>query len=556
MRYTDWIYRKRALQLWGRLEVAGTEADTGEAYTDKELAELGCLLRECRPEERIPSEAMRARISNRILRVNLSRGSEHGLREKSRNHSGPLGMHPRAFALVSVFLLLAFVGGGLGGILILRPSGGGTQVAWAGEVTTADGSVERCTAEGAWESVGLGDKLSPGDSLRTSPGARTEVILANGDLFRLNDSSEIRLDYYSEKDVQLTQIAGGSYHRSATSTNYSINAGSLDIRATDTAFTVNEAPANGDVQVMCLYSGVQVATQEQAGPVSSSLVEGEKCVVTQNPGTGLQLQVDSMSPQDLNDDWLRWNRDKDLQMELQLGVLARLPLDTATSGDVAAVPGVNQTEDNGAAPGSAIPGATQSIVFSGVGTAYGIELKWQVTGYNLATGYQIYRSGDLPDDAALFTLDSASSVKYLDATARDDGNYLYQLALREGDMVIATSEIIKVSGINAIPALQLHLDVAPRAGGVMVEGSLTGVTTFTSYVLIRSTSRSNPSYPLEAGETAIQFITTDASVSYWDGQATEGQSYFYRLMLCQGDRVILRSNTVSVDVPYSANKSF
>ncbi len=551
MRYTDWLLRKRAEQLWDRLEAGESQAGAGTSFPDGELAELGNYLRECRPEECVPPEAVRARISNRILRANLARVSEQSFQAKPHHPSGPLGMHPRAFALVSVFLLVAFIAGGLAGSFVLRPAGGGTQAAWAGEVTTLDGNVERCAPAGSWEPISLGDRLSTGDRLRTAPGARTEVELANGAIFRLNDSSEIRLDSYSEQDVQLTQLAGGSYHRSASNTNYSIAAGSLDIRATDTAFTVDEASANGDVQVMCLYSGVRVATQEQAGVVSSSLVEGEKCVVTQNPGSGLQLQVDNMSAQDLNDDWLRWNRDRDMQRELQLGVLARLPLDTSP-GDVAVVPGGDQTDVSGAVPGSAIPGASQSIVFSGVGTADGIELNWHVTGYDFITGYQIYRNGDLPGDSALFTLDDETSMKYLDTTARNDGNYVYQLAVREGDLVLATSEIIKVGGINAAPAPQLQLDVVPRAGGVMVEGSLTGTLPFTSYVLIRSTLRSNPSYPLEAGETAIQFITTDSAISYWDGQVTEGQSYFYRLMLCQGDQVILRSNTVSVGVPYSA----
>ncbi len=545
MRCFNWRHKNRALQLTAWLD---SGADTaGMAGSDRELIELSVRLKAARPSDVVPSEAVRARISNRILRADLGRLAEPDRGSSSRRSSNALGMRPRAMALVSVFLVVAFVAWGAASALVMLPSEG-SRVAWAGRLTSVEGRVERRTADASWEQVADGDRLTEGDTLRTASAARAEVELGNGDLFRLNDSSEIRLDSYSEQAVQLTQIAGGSYHRSAYNTNYSITAGELDIRANDTAFSVNEVTGTEEVQVLCLYSDVQVATQQSSGMVSSSLVEGEKCTMTQNPGAGLQLQVDSMNAQDLDDDWLRWNRDRDVAHDLQLGVLARLPLGGLPSGEEPVRGAGDQT--GSATPGQAvIPDASQSITFNGAGTADGIQLTWQVKGYDTVSGFQIYRSGSDPADAATFTLEDPYSDGYLDISALLDRQYGYQLALCEGDTVLALSEVVNVSGIEAVPVPQLLLDISPRLGGVMIGGSLSGVTDFTSYVLIRSTSRSNPSYPLEAGETAIQFITTEAAIEYWDGQLVAGQTYYYRLLLCLGDQIILRSDAVSVDVP-------
>ena len=543
------MQKRRALSLMDRLGEGSPQAGVELKKRDLELAELGSLLRAACPQDRLPPEAVKARISNRILRVHLTQVSDDNRLASSRRRSGTLGLHPRAIALVFIFLTLAFVASGMAGAALLRQRGGDTGVAWAGEITSIDGQVERCSSAGSWGPAVAGGKLSQGDTLRTAAGGRAEVELASGDLFRLDDNSEIVLESCSAQEVNLRQLTGGSYHRSVYSTRYNIEAGDLDIRANDTAFTVAEAPESGTVQVMCLYSDVQVATQQQSGMVTSSLVEGEKCRVTQSLGAGLQLQVDNMSPQDLDDEWLRWNRDKDLQRDLQLGVLARLPLDTLPGTQQPVTRDGDQSNPGGAGAGPAIPGASQSIVFSGEGTVAGIKLQWQVQGYDSITGFQIFRSGDDPTDKAIFVLDDPSRENFLDTTARPDGQYWYQLAPCEGGTTLALSEMINVSGIGAIPVPQLQVQALRRAGGVMVEGSLSGVAEFTSYVMIRSTSRSNPSYPLEAGESAIQFITTEPFLHYWDGQVAPGRTYFYRLMLCQGDQVILRSNAVSVVVP-------
>ncbi len=548
MRYFDWIHKRGALRLMAGLE-SEPPAGTGMTKLEGELAVLGEMLRAARPAEREPSEAAKARISNRILRIHLTHTSEQDPAGSTQRHSGPLGLHPRAVALISAFLVIAFVAGGLlAGALLLHPSGS-NQLAWAGELTSMVGKVERCSAGGTWGPAVSGDKLSAGDALRTDAGARAEVLLANGDLFRLNAASELSLESYSDQDVRLRQVAGGSYHRSAHNTSYSIAAGDLDIRANDTAFSLTETPGTGEVQVMCIYSDVQVATQQQSGVVTSSLVEGEKCKVTQSPGAGLQLQVDSMSAQDLNDEWLRWNRDRDLEYALQLGVLARLPLGGLPGGEEAVPGGSEQTGSNSSGTGTAIPGASQSIAFSGAATDDGIQLTWQVHGYDTISAFQIYRSEGDPAGKTTFSLNSISRKSFLDTSALPDRQYRYQLALCDGDTVLALSEVINVGGVATLPTPQLQLDISPGGGGVIVQGSVSGVTGFTSYVLIRSTSRSNPSYPLEAGESAIQFITSEPFLSYWDGQVTPGQSYFYRLMLCEGDRVILRSNTASAVIP-------
>ncbi len=458
-----------------------------------------------------------------------------------------MGVHPRAMALVSVFLLLAFVTGGVVGVSLLRPAGGEIQPGWAGELTSVEGQVEMRSGDGSWQTAAAGDKFTLGDALRTAMGARVEVVLANGDLFRLSGISEISLDAYSCAEVRLRQVTGGSYHRSDLHTNYCVSAGGLEISAHATAFSVSEAPETGEVEVMCLYSDVQVASQQPAGTVTSSLAEGEKCRVTQSPGAGMQLQVDSMSSKDLEDEWLIWNRDRDLQRDLQLGVLVRLPLEI--------VPGSAGTPSSGAADRSrevpAVPGASQSVSFVGTGTDMGIKLSWQVEGYDDITGFQVFRSGDAAEDKATFTLKDASRVSYLDGSALPDREYQYQLAVCNGETVLAHSEIISVSGVQAAPVPQLSLDAWPRGAGVMLQGQLSGEASFTSFVLIRSTSRSSPSYPLEAGESAVQFISSDPQLLYWDGKVTPGQSYYYRLLLCQGDQVVLRSNTMSVYVPLS-----
>ncbi len=550
MQYFNWIHKGPAFRLLDCLEEGEPPAGARVTQEERELAELGAMLRAARPPERPPSEAVKARIANRMLRAHLTQASEPSPAMSSHRRSGPARLRPRAMALISVLLTLVLVTGGLAGALLLRQAGGGTQVAWVGELTFIDGEVERCPAGGSWEMAVAGGKLAQGDTLRTAAGARAEALLANGDLFRLDDSSEIKVESYSGRDVRLTQLAGGSYHRSSYNTSYGIAAGDLDIRANDTAFVVDEVPETGEVRIMCLYSDVQVAAQQQSGVVTSSLVEGEKCRVTQSPDAGLQLQVDSMSAQDLDDDWLRWNRDKDIQRDLQLGVLARLPLKGLPGGQETVPGSGEQAGPNATGPGPAIPGASQSIVFSADATLVGIQLKWQVQGYDTISGFQIFRSGEAPADKATFTLDDVSRKGFLDTSARPDGGYWYQLALCEGDEVLALSEIINVSGVGALPVPQLRVEISLREGGVMVEGSLSGVAEFTSYVLIRSTSRSNPSYPLEAGESAIQLITGEPELHYWDGQVVPGKSYFYRLMLCQGDQVILRSNTARAVVPF------
>jgi hypothetical protein len=115
-------------------------------------------------------------------------------------------------ALSSGLLVALFVGFCVH--LVARPPGaaGPGAVAYGGGALAAvEGTVERRTGSGAWTQALPGDRLQRGDALRTGPGGRAEVILAEppGRL-RLDAASEIHLRGPSRSLLAGAHVLSGS----------------------------------------------------------------------------------------------------------------------------------------------------------------------------------------------------------------------------------------------------------------------------------------------------------------------------------------------------------
>ncbi|MHB8781042.1 MAG: FecR domain-containing protein [Candidatus Geothermincolia bacterium] len=502
----------------------------GRTVRESEMLSLAGQVRAARPADREPSELGSLRISNRVFRANRRKG---GSPVSGSTRDWPI---PRSIALTGVFVMVALaVASSLLALGRIGPSRRDiASVRLAGEVGSCAGSLER-SRNGEWEQLAAGATLKEGDILRTAPDGRAEIDLADGSIFRMNGATEIVLETCAGREMRLRQLRGGSYHRAATGTSYSLATSALQVDGAGAAFSVDQASSPHGVEVMSLYAGLHVAAEKDAGVVSGNLGEGEKCMVMMEPGTEVSLQVARIAQQDLEQEWLRWNRDRDLEQDRQLGVLAELPVAPVTA----------ESPETGAV--EPIGSGVKSIVFSGSWQPPAIALQWTITGYEGYDGLRLFRSHAGSDETAVIEL--AEETFYLDGSCEPGVEYSYQLALFDADTLVAMSEPIRVLARELPPASQLRLTATIIGTGVELQGAISGDIPFTGYTLLRSSRRSNPSFPLEAGESSIRFTTNDSSLLYLDETVEPGETYYYRLLLLMNGEVILRSNTVMVEYP-------
>jgi hypothetical protein len=412
-----------------------------------------------------------------------------------------------------------------------------------GEVTVRD-------AQGEERLAVEGEVIAEGDVLIAADDARGIVEFESGCLLRLDGEAEIGL--YSEDGGVVAEVfEGKSYHRVVDGTPYIARSGDVTVTARGTAFTFD---VEGDAgKVISLHSSVEVnVDSDDTDDWTSALEEGDVFLYRDE----IEAQVLDVTREELDSEWLRWNKSLDEALGLPVGVLS--VLDEIVTGEEPAQPEQPETpaeEPVQPAPQpqpsptpTPTPPAEKSVTLSASARQGAVDFSWSLTGYSDFQGFKLCRSESnpapsYPGDWWKY-IDGASTRSATDTSVQAGQTYYYRLAVYNAGAVLGYSNAVKVTVPGAPQELSISLSAVAESGKVKLSWSVSGEGTYSGFKVCRSETNPNPSYP---GDTCT--LVDAASRFYADTSVTSGKTYYYRVGIYKDGTIIKYSNAVKVTVP-------
>jgi hypothetical protein len=176
-------------------------------------------------------------------------------------------------------------------------------------------------------------------------------------------------------------------------------------------------------------------------------------------------------------------------------------------------------------------------------TDQGISISWSCSSGGGAAGFEgavVLRSSEglvptYPRDQVSGEL---SSTSFLDSNIQGGGSYTYRVVLLKGGAPVAYSATI-TANVSTSVDVTLSGSRDGNAAHLGWETSVSGPDPHaTHYMVFRSTSGSD-----WAATTSVQLGPSARSYSDAAGMAV---TWYYRVVLCAGDRVLATSNTVAI----------
>ncbi|MDX1765662.1 MAG: FecR domain-containing protein [Candidatus Saccharimonadales bacterium] len=167
-----------------------------------------------------------------------------------------------------------------------------------------EGTVEQRTPGGDWSTINVGDSLAPQTEIRTGSDGRVVVNIDDGSAIRLDYDSEARLSSLKADNIVIDNTDGQMYSRVVASEGrtFEVSIGEAEFVSVGTAFrTLNTADQKG---VETFESKVKVKSDETE-------VEEGKGYYTKNPDGETDKVVDLDIEKLKDDDFIKWNKDKD-----------------------------------------------------------------------------------------------------------------------------------------------------------------------------------------------------------------------------------------------------
>jgi len=523
--------------------------DGEELKLDEELSglvDLGERVRSTVPVVPPLAEDARSRIWNETVSAQREAVVEerHGRRVPRLAWAGAAAL---ALAIIAV-LVVVFVGNG--GPVPQEPVKVASLHVEQGEITIKN-------AQGEERSARDGEAIAAGDVIYAAEDARGIVEYSSGCIMRLQGEAEIGV-YDGEDGLVAEVFSGYSYHRVIDGTPYVVRSGDVEVTARGTAFSFDVEEDAG--KIISLHSSVRVAMDtEDQDDWASQLEEGDVFLY----GVGVEAQVLDVTREELDSEWLRWNKSLDEALGLPIGAFSLL--EEVAEGEQGAQPEQPETptaeeeepqpspqppapQPPAPQPPAPQPPVEKSLVLSASAREGAVDFTWTLSGYGDFQGFKLCRSESntapsYPGDWWMY-IDGASARSTTDASVEAGHTYYYRLAVYDQGAVLGYSNAVTVTVPGTIPELSITLSGKVEGGKAVLSWSVSGEGSYDGFKVCRSETNPNPSYP---GDTCT---LVDASArSYTDASVVSGKTYYYRVGIYKGGTIIKYSNAVKVVIP-------
>ena len=426
-----------------------------------------------------------------------------------------------------------------------------------GEMTVMSSSGEERSAED-------GEGLMEGDTVIASKDSRGVVEFEEGCILRLDGEAEVSL---SSQDGELVAdlIKGKSYHRVVDGTSYVVRSGGIKVTAKGTAFTFDVEEYTG--KVISLHDSVKVdVTQDSVQSWSSSLEEGKIFLYREGEE---EAHVAEISREELDNEWLLWNKSLDEELGLPLGALSMLdediavgepqeqpqeqPQPPAEEQPAPPAPPGEQPPDAGPTPAPeptppAPPPVQNSVTLSASAAEGRVDFSWSLTGYSGFQGYKLCRSETNPDPTYPNDwwkyIDREATRSATDTSVKAGKTYYYRLAVYDQGNVLGYSNSVQVTVPGQPAELSISLNAVVDGGKVVLSWVVSGEGDYSGFKVCRSETNSKPSYPAEG----LAYVAYGQN-GYTDGSVLPGKTYYYRVGIYKDGSILKYSNSVQVTVP-------
>ena len=197
--------------------------------------------------------------------------------------------------------------------------------------------------------------------------------------------------------------------------------------------------------------------------------------------------------------------------------------------------------------------AAGSIVLSGETLPGGVKLMWNITG-DSSKGFKVVKSEkalpEYPGDPAEYVDGNTRSITRYGLSAKTyhfrvcrytgNGCDAYsndlELTIPAGEKSEASNKYEKVEG-------ELKLEAAVLPGAVALSWTKRTSDSFEGYKVVRSTSNADLSYP---SDSYIEYLPNRESLTYIDGEAIPGKTYYYRICSIESGEPVACGNVVKV----------
>ncbi len=530
--------------------------DGEELRLDEELSglvKLGERVRSIVPPVPPLREDARRRIWARTLSERQDTGDVAG--ERRGRRVPRLAWAGVAALTLAVIAVLAVVFLRAGGPTPREPVELASLYLERGEVTVRN-------AQGEEREARDGESIAEGDVIYAAEDARGIVEFTSGCFLRLHGEAEIGLGG-GEDGIAVEVFAGKSYHRVVDGTPYVARSGNVEVTARGTAFTFDVEETSG--KVVSLHSSVRVAVDGE-DPVdrASRLEEGDVFLY----GEGIEAQVLAVTREELDNEWLRWNKALDEALGLPIGVLSLLEEEAAAEredqpGQTQEPPASGEESQPEPQPQpqpepqpqpqpepqpDPQPPAEKSLVLSASAREGAVDFSWTLSGYADFQGFKLCRSESsqspsYPGDWWMY-VDGENARSTTDSSVEAGHTYYYRLAVYDGGSVLGYSNTVTATIPGGQQELSISLSGKVEGGKAVLSWSVSGDGAYDGFKVCRSETNPNPSYP---GDTCT-FVDA-AKRSHTDTGVVSGKTYYYRVGIYKGGAIVKYSNAVKLTIP-------
>ena len=178
-----------------------------------------------------------------------------------------------------------------------------------------------------------------------------------------------------------------------------------------------------------------------------------------------------------------------------------------------------------------------------------VTLSWDDPGDDAITGYRILRldkTSDTPDEYAVLVDDTASAAtSYTDTDVAADGDYIYRIQARNGDVLSAQSKNFNARMPEAVPRRPRNLTASATHDAVTLQWDDPGDNLITGYQILRRQPEVD-----EAGSFHVHVDdTASTDTTYVDTTVTPDTAYVYRVKSRNNHVLSKRSNYVNLRTP-------
>ena len=415
------------------------------------------------------------------------------------------------------------------------------------------GEIEVRNAQGEVNLARSGEALNEGDVILASAEARGVVEFASGSVMRFDGKSEVGL-ISGEEGVEAEVIRGNTYHRVIDGEPYVVSSGDVSVTALGTAFVFDVAEEQG--KVVSVHSSLLVDEDTtSSADKNPRLEEGDVFLF----GEGQEARILDVTREELDNEWIRWNKGRDEELGLPIGVLSILdeedvPAEPQPEQPEATPPAEEQPDQPAPQPPPTPepppppPPAQNSVVLSASAREGAVDFGWTVTGYTGFQGFKLCRSEtnpapSYPGDWWKY-IDGANTRSASDGSVEAGHTYFYRLAVYSDGAVLGYSNAVQVAvpGSSKEPSISLSGEF--DGGKVHLSWNVSDAGSYDGFKVCRSETNPSPSYP---GDTCT--LVPAGQYSYADTSVVSGKTYYYRVGIYKGGAIVKYSNAIKITIP-------